>query len=273
MQEPGHHLKNLGWGGLGVAVVLASVLAAQPAFTIPVSSGNFTHKAHIDKGMSECSSCHGDSGDGKVQSPGANHEPCNTCHAEEFRKKDSQLCFGCHDSNNPWTKDNPVKSLSGGASDFQAGFSHKAHKDRIDTFKKGDCATCHPTQSGKEGRAGSPSLGGGKAFLPQAHADCSTCHKQIAPKMNDCAGCHILSAKAADKGTDPKWSVADKFTHKSHLDRGQTCENCHQDVLAVEAGKAIPRPTMKSCGSCHNGKTAFKSTGHECTKCHGPARR
>ena len=63
------------------------------------------------------------------------------------------------------------------------------------------------------------------------------------------------------------------FSHKEHRDF--SCEDCHEDIFAEEAGaaEASGNFTMKlmeegeTCGACHDGDTAF-SVKESCTKCH-----
>lgn len=262
----------------GVGMLALSVLALQSVgSTVPVRSLGFSHAAHFAKGMSkDCGSCHGGDGQGALESPGADHAPCNSCHAEEFRKPNSLLCLSCHNDSDPWVQDKPVKALSGGGgSGFVAGFSHKGHAERIDTLKSGDCASCHPTQYGQPAPIPPKPRKGQRGVMPQAHIECAKCHANLAPKMDNCAGCHILASGEAAKElkiTPAKWRVGTRFTHKQHLDLGAKCDSCHTNVMEVAPGQPIVSPKKKDCAkACHNGKTAFKVTGHECRRCHGPA--
>lgn len=62
------------------------------------------------------------------------------------------------------------------------------------------------------------------------------------------------------------------FSHEKHVvDMGLKCTQCH-DKLYTDT-KQHRKTTMKemqqgkSCGGCHNGKTAFSVKG-DCAKCH-----
>jgi len=62
------------------------------------------------------------------------------------------------------------------------------------------------------------------------------------------------------------------FSHENHVTgMGLKCTQCH-DKLYTDA-KQHKKTTMKamqkgkSCGACHNGKTAFSVKG-DCAKCH-----
>ena len=73
--------------------------------------------------------------------------------------------------------------------------------------------------------------------------------------------------------------VKSMFSHKTHvIKNGLTCDNCHPDLFVKKRGAAKAKGdyTMASldagkyCGSCHDGKTAFGTTGPEtCKTCHG----
>lgn len=62
------------------------------------------------------------------------------------------------------------------------------------------------------------------------------------------------------------------FSHDAHVNGvGLACTDCHDKLyLSVKQHKKVSMKAMqkgKSCGSCHNGKTAFSVKG-DCVKCH-----
>jgi c(7)-type cytochrome triheme protein len=73
--------------------------------------------------------------------------------------------------------------------------------------------------------------------------------------------------------------IKSMFSHKSHVvTAGLTCDNCHPDLFDRKRGAAKAKGdyTMASleagkyCGACHDGNTAFNTTGPEtCKTCHG----
>lgn len=73
--------------------------------------------------------------------------------------------------------------------------------------------------------------------------------------------------------------VKSMFSHKTHvISAGLTCDSCHPDLFTRKRGAAKAKGdyTMASldagkyCGACHDGKTAFNTTGPEtCKTCHG----
>ena len=73
--------------------------------------------------------------------------------------------------------------------------------------------------------------------------------------------------------------VKSMFSHKAHVIKaGLGCDSCHPDLFMRKRGAAKAKGdyTMASldagkyCGACHDGKTAFNTTGPEtCKTCHG----
>lgn len=62
------------------------------------------------------------------------------------------------------------------------------------------------------------------------------------------------------------------FSHEVHVSgSGQKCTACHDKLYTnARQHKKVTMKDMqkgKSCGSCHNGKTAFSVKG-DCAKCH-----
>ena len=74
-------------------------------------------------------------------------------------------------------------------------------------------------------------------------------------------------------------SIKEMFSHKSHVvTAGLSCDSCHPDLFDRKRGSAKAKGdyTMASleagkyCGACHDGNTAFNTTGPETFKtCHG----
>lgn len=108
---------------------------------------------------------------------------------------------------------------------------------------------------------------------------CETCHAAAAstsgtdnllPPMETCGGCHDIESddncKQCHTNTDEpavaprRTSTAQKFPHKTHLDRGLECAECHGNT--AEAEPHIPSMTL--CRSCH--ETA--SDLADCAVCH-----
>ena len=140
-------------------------------------------------------------------------------------------------------------------------FSHFNHMDAVGK----NCPTCHnsiyhivtknnPDFTMKEMEAG-------KA--------CGACHngKKAFSVKGDCATCHgngdVAYETDAGKAT---------FSHKVHTAAFE-CASCHPTMFKAEKG--ANKATMadmekgKSCGSCHDGSTAFSvKSDSDCGKCH-----
>jgi c(7)-type cytochrome triheme protein len=73
--------------------------------------------------------------------------------------------------------------------------------------------------------------------------------------------------------------IRQMFSHKSHVvTAGLSCDSCHPDLFERKRGSAKAKGDYnmasleagKYCGSCHDGTTAFNTTGPEtCKVCHG----
>jgi c(7)-type cytochrome triheme protein len=46
------------------------------------------------------------------------------------------------------------------------------------------------------------------------------------------------------------------------------CTSCHLAMVAAPDVAAIPTPPKATCAPCHDGRAAFKLTGHGCARCH-----
>jgi hypothetical protein len=109
------------------------------------------------------------------------------------------------------------------------------------------CETCH---------AGAAASRAGVDHLLPTMETCGGCH-DIADTMQ-CGLCHTRpeDARSSEKIT----TVAQKFPHATHVDRGMTCGECHGSTAKGEP--ALPEKAL--CRSCH--ETA--SDGSDCALCH-----
>jgi len=63
------------------------------------------------------------------------------------------------------------------------------------------------------------------------------------------------------------------FDGKFHADKGLKCDGCHTKIFQMKKGATkITMAAMnkgENCGTCHNGKKAFKSSDPaKCATCH-----
>jgi len=222
-----------------------------PAVPLPATSvaTPFDHQRH----RRECSTCHTLDRDGDPTFARTVHQSCAQCHRDEFSSLEATICTTCHISAEPW-RPLHVERRQRSKSAFTIGFDHLAHGSPE------DCQRCH------SGRIG--------GSTPSRHSGCagSACHlpgKGPAPRLEQCSSCHL--AAVDDRREANPWSVAASFDHDRHRTDPRTaqalpCRSCHVGTLGPPA--EMPTPAKAQCAPCHDGKTAFKITGHSCRKCH-----
>lgn len=217
----------------------------------------FSHDSHIGKKGLSCKSCH----DGKIitgkdknvtMAQMEKGKTCGACHNGKKAFTVAGNCGNCHKGMTPREITFKLKGVS------DAVFSHKVH---IGMFKCPDCHTKVFQYKAGSTKATMATMEKGKS--------CGTCHngKDAFTVTGECDKCHIgykpgiISFKT--EGGDAS------FSHEFHLGMYK-CADCHTKIFPFKAGAL--KATMgdmdkgKSCGTCHNGKDAFKSD--DCIKCH-----
>ncbi len=234
---------------------------------LPPPKEPFGHAAHARRKVriDDCTSCHGVGIEpSKVQAGREQHRPCQGCHDDEFRTPGQEICLSCHLRNDPFAS-NPLRLPTSASSEWRppdaADISHTQHQ-----AAGVPCEHCHADKAGVTPR--SPELG---------HAVCAKCHVvERVPKklpqgtpvtLDKCAACHVPAAEPEPRdGTRRPWSTRDLFRHDNNHRTPQNCVTCHFQNGAA----ALTFPTMRSCGSCHDGRKAFTIIGQkECARCHG----
>jgi c(7)-type cytochrome triheme protein len=226
----------------------------------------FSHAAHASRNVdiTKCGDCHQLKPDGNLEPHGTNknHTPCanSGCHQNEFASKTTKICGVCHDSSMPWQKA-IARTREPPKPEWFENMNHKSHLQKKGATNAA-CGDCHGDK-----------LGGGKK--PGDHEACSQCHGKGAPAhpMTDCAKCHVKTPP--ERAPVTEWSVRATFEHEQHATdpkskKQNECASCHADVKFAKDLASIKKPTMESCGRCHDGKLTFKTTGYECSKCHTP---
>ncbi|GAC1546429.1 MAG: hypothetical protein NVS3B10_10390 [Polyangiales bacterium] len=120
-------------------------------------------------------------------------------------------------------------------------------------------------------------------FGEKAHGKCNGCHaidaadplKDAAPGAR-CDFCHLGSRIENGVVQIAKLEVPTpnlKMSHKAHLDKGFTCEQCHGMVGELELATRDQMPRMKGCFGCHNSGDAGGFGGaagakSACLTCH-----
>jgi hypothetical protein len=129
-------------------------------------------------------------------------------------------------------------------------FSHQVHAGA----SKIRCNTCHPNPDP------------GESMTIVAAAKCMQCHSAV--KTESPAIQKLASYAKDDRAI--KWvrvySIPSyvNFSHKSHLQAGNTCQECHGPVPTREALFKEGDISMGGCMNCHREKKA----SIDCTYCH-----
>lgn len=231
----------------------------------------FTHGKHAARKMaiSDCATCHAAQPGGELAPTLAakDHAPCanSGCHQNEFMTREPRICGMCHQSATPWHKALAMPRSSGADSEWAGTMNHFTHLVTTSTGGSSNvtCTGCHGDL-----------LAGGKP--PEGHAACASCHaRSKRPLMGECAACHVPLPAGTPRS---EWSVRATFAHVTHAKDPRSggtpaCIGCHTNVASAKTRAELTPPKMEDCESCHNGNTAFKTTGFDCARCHQPANR
>ncbi len=210
----------------------------------------FSHKQHLVTSP-DCGTCHPSlfaAGHNKhfTMADMAKGKSCGACHNGK-KAFGVDACVKCH----------PVNELTYAVK--ETGPTHFSHTFHIEVA---GCGSCHPklyTPDKQNKRAGMAAMEKGKS--------CGACHnaKQAFP-VKECAKCHPVRELLFEE----KNAGNVVFSHKFHSGL-YTCADCHTPVY--QTTRSAVRVSMaemekgKSCGSCHEGKTAF-SVKEKCESCH-----
>jgi c(7)-type cytochrome triheme protein len=171
---------------------------------------------------------------------------CGACHdgKKAFTVKNCATCHPVHDITFKVRETGPTL------------FSHAKH---IEAYQCGDCHTrLYPT-SRRTKPVSMADMGKGLS--------CGACHNgKDASPLKTCSTCHPtkeLSFEVKDAGNVT-------FSHKTHGGLF-SCSECHVSIYApVRNTSKVSMKEMesgKSCGACHEGKSAF-SVKDKCEACH-----
>lgn len=131
-------------------------------------------------------------------------------------------------------------------------FSHLAHAGGA----KVQCKMCHTNPDP------------GETMTVVAAATCMQCHSAI---KADSPAIVKLAAAARD-GREIKWVPVYripsyvKFSHRNHMQAGNTCAECHGNVAARDRLAKEGDISMGGCMNCHRAKKASL----DCASCHEP---
>lgn len=210
----------------------------------------FSHKVHL-AASADCGVCH----------PSLFAAGPNTHYSMKDMEK-GKSCGACHNGKKAFGLDacvtcHPVKEIA-----YQVKatgptlFSHKIH------LRVTGCAECHPklySPSQRNRRVGMAAMEKG--------ASCGACHNsKKAFSVKECSKCHPVRELVFEETSTG--NVV--FSHKYHAGL-YTCVDCHASIYkTIRAKVKVSMQEMekgKSCGGCHDGKTAF-SVKEKCEACH-----
>lgn len=222
---------------------------------IPFSAdATFSHDAHLGFGH-VCGDCHN-----KLFVAGPDSKRYTMLEMET-----QQSCGGCHNGSTAFSVKGDcgrchtaVKDVTFDKSD--AFFSHAIHTALL------ECSSCH-----------SGTFIGGVNSRRYTMADmekglsCGVCHedKTVFGVRGNCDRCHVKTKEVNFK-TGAAGTVT--FRHDAHSQM-YGCGDCHNGIFTAGKGrKSYSMAEMgkgKSCGACHDGKTAFAATAAaNCGTCH-----
>jgi len=219
----------------------------------------FSQATHIARTGGACKSCHNGkviTGNDKAETMAEMEKgkTCGACHNGKQAFAVTANCNRCHKGLKLIDITFNIKGTT------PATFSHTIH-----TAAYG-CKECHTSifpYKSVVGKATMEDMNKGKS--------CGTCHtgKEVFATSGDCAKCH-KGMKPRDVVFKLKGVTAATFSHDVHT-AAYACKDCHTGIFPYKA--VVGKATMddmangKSCGSCHNGKEVFATSG-DCAKCH-----
>ncbi len=215
----------------------------------------FSHKKHLSKKSQRgtpafsCGTCHtaGKSKKHYTMADMYKGQSCGACHNGK-QAFDAHECSKCHQ----------VKEVVYQVK--ETGPTHFSHKQHLAKVK--DCSACHTKlyKTGKNPTVTMAEMNKGKS--------CGACHNgKRAFGVDKCSKCH--RSPELTYTTSPVNKAV--FSHTFHT-QVYGCKDCHPVKVKPDM-KKNKRATMadmekgQSCGSCHDGKTAFSVKG-DCAKCH-----
>jgi c(7)-type cytochrome triheme protein len=243
---------------LAILIALPGVVSADFRQVLNIktkSAGNipFSHENHLNYLNNNCSACHNaifhinrKNNPAVTMAEMANKKSCGACHNKE-NPKAPQLdnCTACHD----------VDAVTITIPDFgKLTFKHSKHLGMF------TCTDCHNSLFKTD--KSNPHF---SMLQMQQGKSCGSCHdgKSGFSVKGDCVKCHQVSEIPMAGGS--------VFSHSAHLEMSYSCSDCHNKVFIPGPNRAshtmVDMESGKSCGACHNGKTAFSVKG-DCQKCH-----
>lgn len=212
----------------------------------------FQHSVHLKKkgrtaSNLSCKSCHNEKMKKGVHYSMAQMEQgksCGMCHGKTaFPLSKCTACHKVKDISMPVKETGPVK------------FKHSTHTTKF------SCEDCHNKyfKTSKNPTVTMAQMEKGKS--------CGACHNgKAAFPLSACGSCHPVK----ELNYNVKGAGNVTFSHTSHTGIYK-CSECHSKIYGTHRSKTkISMKAMeegKSCGACHDDKTAF-SVKSNCATCH-----
>lgn len=249
---------------LGITLTAAIICSSIPAAALEIKDKTFitenagkvvfSHASHLKKKTSKspnisCKACHNSAMEKGIHYTMAQMEQgksCGQCHNGKSAFALAK-CTACHKVRNITFKVKDIGTVL---------FKHTVHLQN-----NSDCTACHNTlfKTGPNPPVTMADMEKGKS--------CGACHNgEKAFALAECSKCH----PAREITFIDKNAGNISFSHKKHTGL-YTCGECHPKIF--KASRSKTRTSMKkmeagkSCGSCHDGKTAF-SVKENCASCH-----
>lgn len=251
---------KLSWIALTAAIMSFAIPAAaldiEDKIFITNNAGKvvFSHSAHLKKKNAKssnisCKACHNGAMKKNVRYSMAQMEQGMSCGQCHNGKKAFALakCTGCHK-----VRDITYKVKETGPVLFRHSVHLKANSE---------CGACHNTlfKTGSNPTVSMAEMEKGRS--------CGACHNSKKGfSLKECIKCHpygelLFEEKSAGNVI---------FSHKFHA-ASYTCVDCHTAIYGTVRSKVkVSMSKMeegKSCGGCHDGKTAF-GVKEKCESCH-----
>ena len=238
-----------------VAASLAPALELKDVTYTTTDAGKvvFSHKTHLQKKSRttpnfSCKACHDSSHEKSTHAAMADMEKGKSCGACHNGKQAFALakCTQCHKVREITYK---VKETG------PVAFSHTRH------LRGMQCNDCH-NRLFKTGGSASVAM-----TAMEKGKSCGACHNsKDAFPVKDCSKCHPIR----DVVFEDKTLGDVMFRHNNHTGL-YTCVDCHTSIYKTTRSKVkVSMQEMekgKSCGACHDGKTAF-TVKEQCKSCH-----
>ena len=189
---------------------------------------------------------------------------CSTCHATVHRGSFGTTCAECHAPAAPWRD---VHDFDHARTGYRLTGSHA----------KVACAKCHPSAPARRAQPGI--LVASRVLAPIAHAECSSCHRDVHAGRagTNCSTCHTTAAFQRVAGVTFDHSSTGFALIGKHA--AVACERCHQNTALTvvarsvgEDGKSVTVPRHERCSDCHvdghAGQLADLPGRGDCASCH-----